>query len=36
VALGAAWFVNRKTPLQQARIAEWTAVSIAEKVALKR
>ncbi len=36
VALGAAWFVNRKTPLQQARIAEWKTVSIAEKVALKR
>jgi D-serine/D-alanine/glycine transporter len=25
--LGAAWHFNRKTPLQQARIAEWKAVS---------
>jgi len=29
--LGAAWHFNRKTPLQQARIAEWTAESAASK-----
>jgi D-serine/D-alanine/glycine transporter len=23
--LGAAWYFNRQTPLQQARIAEWNA-----------
>jgi D-serine/D-alanine/glycine transporter len=27
--LGAAWYFNRQTPLQQARIAEWTADSTA-------
>ncbi|HEY8718428.1 amino acid permease [Pengzhenrongella sp.] len=36
LAVGAAWYVNRKTPLQQARIAEWTDMAIAEKAALSR
>jgi D-serine/D-alanine/glycine transporter len=36
LALGAAWYVNRKTPLQQARIAEWKAMSTDEKAALTR
>jgi D-serine/D-alanine/glycine transporter len=30
--LGAAWYLNRQTPLQQARIAEWKAVRDAETV----
>ena len=30
--LGAAWYFNRQTPLQQARIAEWKAVRDAEAV----
>ena len=34
VGLGAAWYFNRQTPLQQARIAEWKAVAAAEKAAL--
>lgn len=29
---GGAWYFNRQTPLQQARIAEWKAVRDAEKV----
>jgi D-serine/D-alanine/glycine transporter len=29
--LGAAWYVNRKTPLQQARIVEWKAESDSDK-----
>jgi len=34
VLLGVAWFFNRKTPLQQARIAEWKAEAAIEKAAL--
>ncbi len=34
IGLGAAWFVNRKTPRQQARIADWNAMAAAEKSAL--
>jgi D-serine/D-alanine/glycine transporter len=30
--LGAAWYFNRQTPLQQARIAEWKAVRDAAPV----
>ncbi len=36
IALGAAWFVNRKTPLQQGRIAEWKAMAAAEKASATR
>jgi D-serine/D-alanine/glycine transporter len=34
VLLGVAWYFNRQTPLQQARIAEWKAMADAEKIAL--
>ncbi len=34
--LGVAWFFNRRTPVQQARIVEWKAVAAAEKAALTR
>ena len=34
VLLGVAWYFNRQTPLQQARIAEWKAMAEAEKIAL--
>ncbi|TFC35166.1 amino acid permease [Cryobacterium sp. TMT2-14] len=36
LALGAAWYVNRKAPLQQARIVEWKADVQAEKATLVR
>ncbi|TFD77618.1 amino acid permease [Cryobacterium sp. Sr8] len=36
LGLGAAWYVNRKAPLQQARIEEWKAEARAEKAALVR
>ncbi|MEO6200363.1 MAG: amino acid permease [Cryobacterium sp.] len=36
LGLGAGWYVNRKAPLQQARIAEWAAEARAEKSALVR
>jgi D-serine/D-alanine/glycine transporter len=36
LSLGAAWYVNRKAPLQQARIEEWKAEARAEKAALVR
>jgi D-serine/D-alanine/glycine transporter len=36
LGLGVAWYFNRKTPLQQARIEEWKAMSAAEKAALAR
>jgi D-serine/D-alanine/glycine transporter len=32
--LGVAWYVMRKTPLQQARIVEWKAMAVVEKAAL--
>jgi len=32
--MGVAWYFNRQTPLQQARIEEWRAEAAAEKVAL--
>ena len=34
VLLGGAWYFNRQTPLQQARIAEWKAEAAIEKAAL--
>lgn len=34
--LGVAWFMNRKTPLQQARVLEWKTAATAEKLALTR
>ncbi len=34
VILGIAWYFNRKTPLQQARILEWEAEAAADKAAL--
>src|SRR5664279_2126337 len=34
VLLGVAWFFNRQTPLQQARIAEWKAEAAIERAAL--
>jgi D-serine/D-alanine/glycine transporter len=36
LALGAAWYFNRQTPVQQARVEEWKAVTAAEKAALTR
>lgn len=36
IGLGAAWYVNRKAPLQQARIEEWKSEARAEKAALVR
>ena len=33
VLLGVAWYFNRQTPLQQARILEWKAEAAAEKMA---
>lgn len=36
LGLGAAWYFNRKAPLQQARIEEWKAEARAEKAALVR
>jgi D-serine/D-alanine/glycine transporter len=32
--MGVAWYFNRQTPLQQARIEEWKAEAAAEKLAL--
>jgi len=32
--LGVAWFFNRQTPLQQARVEEWKAMVATEKLAL--
>jgi D-serine/D-alanine/glycine transporter len=34
VLLGVAWYFNRQTPLQQARILEWKAMAAAEKASL--
>ena len=34
VLLGVAWFFNRQTPLQQARILEWKAEAAIERAAL--
>jgi len=34
LALGVAWYFNRQTPLQQARIEEWKAEAVADKLAL--
>jgi len=34
VVLGVAWHFNRRTPLQQARIADWKAEAAGEKAAL--
>jgi D-serine/D-alanine/glycine transporter len=36
VLLGIAWFFNRQTPLQQARIAEWKALAAEEKAVLAK
>jgi D-serine/D-alanine/glycine transporter len=36
LALGAAWYFNRQTPLQQERINEWKAMATAEKAELPR
>ena len=34
--VGAAWYINRKSPLQRARIQEWKSTAAAEKRALAR
>lgn len=34
--MGVAWYFNRKTPLQQARILEWEAEAAADKAALAK
>jgi D-serine/D-alanine/glycine transporter len=34
VLLGGAWYFNRQTPMQQARIADWKAEAAIEKAAL--
>jgi D-serine/D-alanine/glycine transporter len=34
--LGAAWYFNRRTPLQQARMVEWKAESDADKAAAQK
>ncbi len=36
LVLGIAWYVNRRAPLQQARVEEWKAEARAEKAALVR
>jgi D-serine/D-alanine/glycine transporter len=36
LALALAWYFNRQTPLQQARIEEWKAEAAADKVALAK
>jgi D-serine/D-alanine/glycine transporter len=36
VLLSVAWYFNRQTPLQQARILEWKAEAAADKTALAR
>ena len=34
VGVGVAWYVNRQTPVQQARIVEWKSMATVEKAAL--
>jgi D-serine/D-alanine/glycine transporter len=36
VLLGVAWYFNRQTPLQKARILEWKTMAAAEKAALAK
>ena len=32
--VGLAWYINRQTPVQQARIVEWKAMATLDKAAL--